>query len=193
MVVEQMCARSNLEPFLRSNLDILFVGLNPANGSSDKKHYFSVKQSFWNQLYEAALITEKVDKESADGKIFGSNDLNFNKWQYGVIDLVPEIVNSDSRKVAPTPKHVVLLIKKIIRLKPKVVCLLHSKVYLEIRKYVAKNYEVDISKLDGSLGSILPKLNTHFFKVAFPHGNTVTNENKIAVYEDIKRYLSHCQ
>lgn len=41
--------------------DILFVGLNPAKGSSDNLHYFSINQAFWNRLYDAGLIIARVD------------------------------------------------------------------------------------------------------------------------------------
>lgn len=66
--------KSRLVPFVRYGLDILFVGLNPANGSDDHGHYFSVNQAFWNQLYKAGLITENVDKLCADDEIFGNNE-----------------------------------------------------------------------------------------------------------------------
>ncbi len=68
---------SNLVPFVREKLDILFIGLNPAIGSSTHKHYFSVNQVFWNQLYEAGLITYQVDKANADDFIFGSKTFNY--------------------------------------------------------------------------------------------------------------------
>jgi hypothetical protein len=69
--------QSSLVPFVRKNLDILFVGLNPAEGSSRNGHYFSVNQAFWNQLYEAGLITKFADKLNADNLIFGSNKYNY--------------------------------------------------------------------------------------------------------------------
>lgn len=38
--------------FLRDNLDILFIALNPPMQSNNNGHYFSGKQSsFFNQLY----------------------------------------------------------------------------------------------------------------------------------------------
>jgi len=89
--------KSQLVPFVKEGLDILFVGLDPANGSDDHGHYFSVKQAFWNQLLSAGLITEKVSKLSADDEIFGNNEKNFNKWSYGITDLVPNIVESNSK------------------------------------------------------------------------------------------------
>ena len=73
-----------LKPFIRYDLDILFVGLNPAIVSNHKGHYFSVKQSFWTQLYEAGLITSRVDKDAADEIIFGDTKFNLNNFDYGI-------------------------------------------------------------------------------------------------------------
>ena len=92
---------STLQPFIRKNLGILFVGLNPSIGSSEKVHYFSVKQSLWNQLYQTGLIISSIDKAYADEVVFGSTKINFHGWSYGITDLVTEIAESDSRKIKP--------------------------------------------------------------------------------------------
>ena len=75
--------KSNLIPFVRNNLDILFVGLNPAVGSSRNRRYFSANQAIWNQLYDSGLITSRVDKSIADELVFGQKDINFQGWSYG--------------------------------------------------------------------------------------------------------------
>lgn len=92
--------KSNLKPFIREDLDILFVGLNPAKGSSDKRHYFSVNQSFWNQLFESGLITIRVDKNIADEVVFRTSEINYNNWSYGITDLITSIAESNSNLIA---------------------------------------------------------------------------------------------
>jgi len=62
--------KSTLIPFLRNDLDIMFVGLNPAKGSSENGHYFSVRQAFWEQLYKSGIITGNIDKLIADEYVF---------------------------------------------------------------------------------------------------------------------------
>jgi hypothetical protein len=94
--------QSTLIPFVRENLDILFVGLNPAKGSSCNCHYFSVNQSFWNQLYVSGLITCPIDKLEGDDMVFGGTSVNFHGWAYGITDLSPSFAESDSRKITPT-------------------------------------------------------------------------------------------
>ncbi|QQR94880.1 MAG: hypothetical protein IPJ93_14165 [Bacteroidota bacterium] len=92
---------STLIPFLRKNLDILFVGLNPAKGSSENGHYLSVNQAFGNQLYESILLTKLVDKSNADELIFGANKYKYQNWNFGITDLITEIAESNSAKIKP--------------------------------------------------------------------------------------------
>jgi G:T/U-mismatch repair DNA glycosylase len=94
----KLVEQSTLVPFARENLDILLVGLNPAKGSSRNRHYFSVNQAFWNQLYDAGLITTHIDKSRADEIVFGSTHINFQGWWYGITDLITDMTESDSKK-----------------------------------------------------------------------------------------------
>ena len=180
--------KSTLKPFLRENLDILFVGLNPAKGSDDNGHYFSVNQAFWNQLAQSGLIVSSVNKSIADELVFGDNSINVNNLEYGITDLL-NVAESDSSKVEPTYKDCENLEKDILKYKPKVVVLLHSKVikcfvkeYLTGKKYTA-NY--------GKMGQLLERkgCNTMFYYVAFPHGNNISGEKKVAKYKEIKKYI----
>lgn len=178
--------KSKLVPFVRNGLDILFVGLNPANGSDSHRHYFSVNQAFWNQLYKAGLITDKLDKSCADYEIFGKNEKNFNNWSYGITDLVPDVVNSNSRKVRPSNincENLEILIRKN---SPRVAVLLHSRV----KKYFLAFLGVKSEDNEfGQIGRIIKNCSTMFYTVPFPHGNHVKSEIKINCYAEIKRFL----
>jgi len=179
--------KSNLVPFVRENLDILFVGLNPADKSSDNGHYFSVKSSFWNQLFEAGLITKPVDKLIADKVIFGSSTQNFKYWNYGITDLVSEIAESNSRKVKVTLKECNRTIQLIKDVKPLTVVLLHSKVTESLSKYISSAFKVGANA--GFLGKLLPESDTVFFNIAFPHGNSISDSLKIEKYRELKQYI----
>ena len=102
-----------LYPFLRKDLDVLFVGLNPANTSSRKGHYFSTKPAFWNQLYDAGLITKPVNMDEADDEVFGSCNVNYNHWEYGVTDLGNFLAQSNSSEVKPTIQNCIELYETI--------------------------------------------------------------------------------
>ena len=90
----------NLRPFVRPNLDVLFVALNPASQSNSNGHYFSGKKSrFFLLLYKSGLITRDVDKSIADGIVFGSNKINYKEAQFGIADLVDDIVETKSTRI----------------------------------------------------------------------------------------------
>ena len=177
---------STLIPFLRKNLEILFVGLNPAKGSSENGHYFSVNQAFWNQLYESGLILKTVDKSNADLKIFGSNKFNFDNWNFGITDLVIEIAESNSAEIKPKHTDLIRLKSVIQEYKPKSVVLLHCKVLKKFTSFLGN--KVNESNT-GELGTLIENCDTIFFNIAFPHGNTITKDRKIIRYQELRQRL----
>lgn len=172
-------------PFIRSNLDILFVGLNPSNTSSRKGHYFSTNPSFWNQLYEAGLILKQVDMNTADDIVFGSCNYNFNHWEFGVTDLVNFFAQSDSSIVKPTHQNCVELCETIKKYEPKSVVILHSKVVnIFLKRYLG------LSNIKyGRIGKIIKDCNSVFYNIPFPHGNAITSEFKVKEYKKLKENL----
>ena len=181
-----MMEKSNLIPFLRNDLHILFVGLNPAKGSSRNKHYFSVNQAFWNQLYRSGLITKPVEKMAADEIVFGSTKINFNNWSYGITDLVIEIAESDSRKIMPTVEDCIRLEHAISENKPRIAVLLHGTVVKTFMRYFRQSIPPINS---GCFGRPLKDCPTIFYSVAFPHGNNIPSREKIERYIKIKELL----
>jgi len=177
---------SGLIPFVRDNLEILFIGLNPAVGSSRNEHYFSVKQSFWDQLYDSGLITSRVDKSFADEIVFGGTRNNYQKWSYGITDLVTDIAESDSRKIRPTQQDCEILCALIRAATPKVAVLLHGKVREKLLSFLGHPIPQANS---GKLGVLIEDSLTMFYNVAFPHGNNILSEDKIVHYKAINKYL----
>ena len=178
--------KSHLIPFVSENLDILFVGLNPAKGSSRNRHYFSVNQAFWNQLYAAGLITEPVDKSNADAIIFGGTSKNFQGRSYGITDLITSVAESDSSQVKPSRKDCAVLRDLIQSYMPKVAVLLHGKVLDTFLPFLG--YTVPPAN-SGRLGQLIPNCSTMLFNVAFPHGNAITSDAKVIRYKEAKMYL----
>lgn len=178
--------KSSLTPFLRERLDILFVGLNPAKGSSRNRHYFSVNQAFWDQLYRAGLISKCVDKMSADEVVFGSNEINFDHWSFGITDLITEIAESDSRKINPTRQNCIRLEEVIGQYEPRAVVLLHGKVVKHLFQYLSRSIPQTNT---GYQGRLLPDCTTDFFTIAFPHGNSIRSDEKISRYVELKNHL----
>lgn len=179
-------AESELIPFIRHHLSILFVGLNPAKGSSNNRHYFSVNQAFWNQLFEAGLIIERVDKLVADEIVFGTNRINFRGWFYGITDLITEIAESDSRKIIPSEEDCRRLEMEIQKFQPEVAILLHGKVTRNFLPYLK---EPSVPANYGLIGQVIDNCPTMFFSIAFPHGNNIPSIDKVRKYQAIKDYL----
>jgi len=175
--------KSKLVPFLRSDLDILFVGLNPAKGSSDNGHYFSVNQAFWNQLFQSGLILKQISKLVADNIVFGNNKYNFNEWNYGITDLVSAIAESDSSKIKPTFRDSIALIDELKKHKPKMAILLHGKVLSNLCDHL----NIATPKANsGNMGQLVNDCSTIFFNIAFPHGNAINSNDKINRYKELK-------
>lgn len=180
--------RTILKPFVRKKLDILFVGLNPATVSSRKGHYFSVRQSFWEQLFVSGLITQEVNKDFADELIFGSTDYNYKHYNYGIIDLVNYIAESNSSKIKPTINDCIKLESEIKKYKPKIVVILHNKV---LKYFIFRYLNVPFQPSNsGRMGNLMPNCKSVFYNIAFPHGNKISKSDKITRYKQVKKELS---
>lgn len=178
--------KAQLQPYMREGLDILFVGLNPAKGSSENRHYFSVNQAFWNQLYDSGLIIESVPKDCGDIEVFGSQSKNYKGWSYGITDLVTEIAESDSNKVKVTEYDCRRLCESIEKYRPTTVILLHSKVNNHLLKYLGK----PVPRTNkGKLGCIIDGCPSMFYTIAFPHGNSISSIVKVEKYIEVRRYV----
>lgn len=70
--------------FMRPNMDVLFVGLNPATASAERQHYFSTTGHFWYRLYDSGLITRALGCSNVDGyadeMVFGQTTYNAHNW-----------------------------------------------------------------------------------------------------------------
>lgn len=174
------------DKYLRYNLAILFVALNPPFQSNSNGHYFSGKQStFFSLLYESGLITKNLDKTVADEKVFGGTDYNYRSCIYGVVDVVSEVVETNSGKVRVTDEHLKNLIGKIIEYRPRVVCIIHSKIKKGFNR--TKDYrKVGNINAYGNCGKLLMDCNTGFFMQYFPNGNNIPKSEKIKIFEEMK-------
>ncbi len=175
-----------LKPYLRKDLDVLFIGLNPAVGSATKGHYFSVNSAFWNQLYAAGLIIQPICKDIADDHVFGSNEINYNGWQFGITDLLPKVVESNSSKVRPSFSHWERLRSEIIFYQPRYAVILHSRVIKSVLRYEFSNRYLGDSFY---LGKIIDQCSTEFVNIPFPHGNAITNLEKVKLYKELRKLV----
>ena len=177
-----------LKPYIRNNLDVLFVGLNPPYQSNFNAHYFSGKQSrFFYLLYLSGLTTVNVDKSYADEKVFGDNLYNYKKSNFGVTDLIQHKVETNSSKVKATSNDVLILCETIIKYSPKFVCIIHSKVKNAFDRFSNQHIIRNLSY--GNSGNVLKNCSSTFFLNYFPNGNNIPDEPKLKIFGDIKSLL----
>lgn len=114
---------------LHSKMDILFVALNPPETSNRNGHYFSRNLSFWNLLFDAGLITQRVKSPlTGDDEVFRNNAINYKKSVYGITDLCHDIIETNSSKVKVNSERVKRILSLLQRHEVKILCLMHEKV-----------------------------------------------------------------
>lgn len=181
-----MAEMPGLKNFLRDGLDVLFVALNPPRQSHANGHWFSSPGSgFFKLLRKSGLITQDISQEVADDVVFGSTHINYLNMQFGVVDLIPHVVETDSRQVRVSLDHAVDLINAIHKHKPRTVCVIHSKVRRALfrSKLLNRDLRYDTDDL------LLPGSDARFFLNYFPNGNNVPDEVKVEIFERLKRCL----
>lgn len=177
----------NLCAFLRPHLDVLFVGLNPPEQSNSNGHYFSGGGSrFFDLLHKSGLLTEVVPKATADEIVFGSTAVNYGSKAFGVVDLVRDVVQTNSGKVRTTQLHVDALLKDIRKYEPRFCCVIHYKPRDALNKYAGLVSELTY----GICGALLPGSSTSFVMNYFPNGNKFPDERKLQIFCQLRDALS---
>lgn len=176
---ENKNAMTSLPAYCRDGLDVLFVALNPPVQSHANGHWFSGRSSrFFHLLHQSGLITRPVQKENADEIVFGSSVVNYRSSEFGVIELVHGVVETNSSKVRPTRDQVDFLIERVRKHEPRFVCVLHSKVRNALRRYGQLVCDLNY----GDCGTVLSNCRSRFFVNYFPNGNNVGDERKKEIF-----------
>jgi G:T/U-mismatch repair DNA glycosylase len=179
-------AKAKLRPFLRPSLDVLFVALNPPSQSNANEHYFSGKQSrFFELLFKSGLIARRVPKLRGDEIVFGSNAVNYNGAQFGVVDLVEEVVQTKSRNVRVSADHVSRLLNRIRESEPRFVCLIHA----DVRKALIRHGQLTAPLEYGCCGPLVKDCPSRFVLNWFPNGNAISDQDKIRVFRELRDLL----
>ncbi|KAJ1665443.1 hypothetical protein EV178_003230 [Coemansia sp. RSA 1646] len=108
---------------LRSNLDVLFVGINPGVISGQKQLHFGNPQNyFWRGLYQSGLIPDEIQPE--DGHMLHE------RWNMSIVNLVQRTTPSTSDLSRREMRDAVPeLCRKISASQPKVVCFVGKGIY----------------------------------------------------------------
>jgi G:T/U-mismatch repair DNA glycosylase len=176
----------NLKPYLRRGLDVLFVSLNPSTQSNGHGHYFSGTQSrFFCLLGRSGLTVSEADKACGDDVVFGGTTLNHGQAEFGVVDLVDDLVQTNSSMVRVDPRHIQILLDRIAEYEPRFVCVIHSKVRDRLNSSGRLAGQLDY----GFCGELLPGCQSTWLLNYFPNGNNVPDDKKLAIYRELRDRL----
>lgn len=112
-----------LQPLIKQNLDILFIGINPHPLGVEKDAYFSNSGALWNQLFEVGITAERIDCRT------------LLKLNMGITNIVlrPSISSSEVSK-EDLEEGRDRLLKEVEFAKPKVLCFIGKMPYLGLTK-----------------------------------------------------------
>ena len=104
-----------LPDYLRDELDIVFVGLNPGRYSAEVGHYFAhTSNRIWPALSASGLVPRPVGPED-DERLLG--------WGFGLTDVVKRPTRGvHELKASEFRRGTKLLRNKIARYGPRIVC-----------------------------------------------------------------------
>lgn len=161
----------NLTEYIHPEMDILFLALNAPEKSNANKHWFSGNLSFWNLLFRSELISKQIyDPLIGDEIVFGSNEINYMHWIYGVTDLNRRDVETDSSNVDVFKQDVLRIINILNIHNVKRLCLMHSKVSKAFR-----NLNSNIKFNSNRYGLVGKYDDIQIFEVPF-HNASVSNK-----------------
>ncbi|KAI9142756.1 uracil-DNA glycosylase-like protein, partial [Paraphysoderma sedebokerense] len=109
--------------YLAFGMDILFCGINPGLKSSEKGHYFAGHQNcFWKYLCGSGLVSGDIDCTF--------DHLLPAKYNYGLTNLVKRVTRSSSDLTTQDYKTgVPILMNKVLRYKPRILCFVGKQIY----------------------------------------------------------------
>lgn len=159
---------------------LLFVGINPHEGSYRRGVPFSNNKMFWYLLSRAGIINERIDELRDDKKLKEIYDKKFNPiYQLGMAN----VVDRPSRDVSLLKKGEevpgVIRLKSIIQdIKPRVVCFIGKVTYQKFSglKDVEFGWQPDL-------------YNSKIFVMHFPlRGEAIVRINEL---KEIAEYTFH--
>lgn len=137
-----------LPDYLRPDLDLVFVGINPgAKSAATGHHYAGPGNHFWPLLHEAAFVSERLTHE---------DDARVLEWNIGLTNMVdrasPSIsdLSLDELRAGAARLRV-----KLLKYRPRAVCFNGKRIY-EIFAGHPAALGAQPETLDGALLYVMP-------------------------------------
>ena len=113
---------SVLPDYLRTGLDLVFVGINPGTRSAAAGHHYAGPGNhFWPLLHESRIVSEPLTF---------AQDQRVLEWSIGLTNMVERASPSISDlSLAEMRAGAVVLRRKLLRYAPRVVCFNGKRIY----------------------------------------------------------------
>eukprot|EP00494_Astrolonche_serrata_P012840 UN12949 len=112
-----------LPDYLKKDLNILFVGINPGyNSAKELHHYAGGANHFWKLLFQSGIINKKLT--------YKDDHTLPEKFNLGLVNICPRATRS-SADLTNTEIKIggQRLLKKVRELKPKIICFNGKGIY----------------------------------------------------------------
>jgi TDG/mug DNA glycosylase family protein len=165
--------RPELPDYLRSGLDVVFVGFNPGDRSSRIGHYYAGRgNQFWSLLFESGLVSEQIAPE---------DDRRVIEFGIGLTDIVKRWSKSSSSLRAPDYQNgIPRLIAKLKDATPRVVAFNGKLAYERVtRSAVRLGWQPE--PLEGAQVFVLPSTSGR--------NGSLTRRAKLAYFRQLARYI----
>jgi mismatch-specific thymine-DNA glycosylase len=117
-----MTPEQDVPDYLRSDLDLVIVGINPGNRSGATGHHYAWPGNhFWPVLYESGIIPERITY---------ADDRRVLEWNIGLTNLVDRTTRGvEDLTAQEMRKGAERLRAKLLRFRPRVVCFNGKSIY----------------------------------------------------------------
>jgi len=139
---------STLPDYLRSGLDLVFVGINPGmRSAATGHHYAGPGNHFWPLLHESCLVPVPLTYEQ-DARVLD--------WDIGLTNMVgratPSVGDLSLDELRAGARR---LRRKLLRYRPRVVCFNGKRIY-EVFAGHPCDFGLQDERLDGMLVFVMP-------------------------------------
>ena len=132
-----------LPDYLRPDLDLIFIGINPGLNSVEQGHYFArTTNRFW-PAFSRSRLSEGVRQGLATDVLHASHDCELLRYGIGLTDLVKR-PSANASEITPSEfeQWTPHLLRKLRRLRPRVACFHGLTAYRPFLKYSWDSAEV---------------------------------------------------
>jgi TDG/mug DNA glycosylase family protein len=139
---------SPLPDYVRSNLDLVFVGINPGlRSEATGHHYAGPGNHFWPLLYESGLVSEPLTYV---------DDARVLEWNIGLTNMVARASKSiTDLSLQEMREGAALLREKLLRFRPRLVAFNGKRIY-EVFAGHPSTFGLQAETLDGVRLYVMP-------------------------------------